>query len=101
MRELKYGDQMQDYTCNNGDSIIWIFPEIIHINKDILYEIEYQKINSSILSDLSCIYKVTYIKPVSEFIERINYIVNIFNQTNQADTFEKWFREHYKLLIIK
>ena len=41
MRELKYGDQMQDYTCGNGDSIKWIFPEIIHINKDTLYEVEY------------------------------------------------------------
>lgn len=43
MRELKYGDQMQDYTCGNGDSIKWIFPENIHIDKDTLYEVEYQK----------------------------------------------------------
>lgn len=101
MRELRYGDQMQDYVYGNGDSIKWIFPENVHIDKHILYEIKYQKINSSIPSDLSCIYKVTYIKPVSEFIERINYIVNIFNKMNQADAFEKWFREHYKLLVIK
>lgn len=101
MRELKYGSQMQDYTCSNGNSIKWIFPKIIHINKDTLYEIEYQKINSSIPSDLSCIYKVTYIKPVSALIERINYIVNVFNKMNQADSFEKWFRERYKLLVVK
>lgn len=101
MRELKYGDQMQDYTCCNGDSIKWIFPEIIHINKDTLYEVEYTESNNSDPSDFSCIYKVTYIKPVSTLVERINYIVNIFNKMNQADAFEKWFREHYKLLVIK
>lgn len=92
MRELRYGTQMQDYTCSNGNSIKWIFPGIIHINKDTLYEKEYQKINSSDPFDLSWIYKVTYIKPVSTLVERINYIVNIFNKINQADAFEKWFR---------
>ena len=101
MRELKYGDQMQDYTCGNGDSIKWIFPKIIHINKDTLYEVKYQVIDSADPSDFSCIYRVTYIKPVSTLVERINYIVNIFNKMNQADAFEKWFREHYKLLVIK
>lgn len=101
MRELKYGSQMQDYTCGNGDSIKQIFPEIIHINKDTLYEVEYKEIHASDPSDFSCIYKVTYIKPVSALIERINYIVNVFNQTNQADSFEKWFKEHYKLLVVE
>lgn len=101
MRELKYGDQMQDYTCGNGDSIKWIFPENIHIDKDTLYEVEYTESNNSDPSDFSCIYKVTYIKPVSALVERINYIVNIFNKMNQADAFEKWFRGHYKLLVIK
>lgn len=101
MRELKYGDQMQDHIYAYGDPIKWIFPEIIHINKNTLYEVEYQEIYASDPSDLSCIYKVTYIKPVSEFIERINYIVNVFNQTNQADSFEKWFKEHYKLLVVE
>lgn len=101
MRELKYGSQMQDYTYDNGDSIKWIFPEIIHINKDTLYEVEYTESNNSDPSDFSCIYRVTYIKLVSTLVERINYIVNIFNKMNQADAFEKWFREHYKLLVIK
>lgn len=101
MRKLKYGDQMQDYTFDNGDSIRWVFPENVHIDKDTLYEVEYQESNNSDPSDFSCIYKVTYIKPVSELVERINYIVNIFNKMNQADAFEKWFREHYKLLVAK
>lgn len=101
MIELKYGDQMQDYTCGNGDSIKWIFPKNVHIDKDTLYEVEYQESSSSDPFDLSCIYKVTYIKPVSALVERINYIVNIFNKMNQADAFEKWFREHFKLLIVK
>lgn len=101
MRELKYGSQMQDYTCGNGNSIRWVFPEIMHINKDTLYEVEYQESSSSNSSDFSRIYKVTYIKPVSALVERINYIVNIFNKMNQADAFEKWFREHYKLLVVK
>lgn len=101
MRELKYGDQMQDYTCGNGDSIRWVFPENVHIDKNTLYEVEYQESNNSDPSDFSCIYRVTYIKPVSTLVERINYIVNVFNQTNQVDTFEKWFREHYKLLVVK
>lgn len=101
MKELRYGTQMQDCTCGNGDSIRWVFPENVHISKDNLYEVEYQEINGSDPSDFSCIYKVTYIKPVSEFIERINYIVNIFNKMNQADSFEKWFRKRYKLLVIK
>lgn len=100
MRELKYGDQMQDYTCGNGDPIKWIFPENVHIDKNTLYEVEYQENSSSDPFDLSWIYKVTYIKPVSALVERINYIVNIFNKMNQADAFEKWFREHYKLLVI-
>lgn len=101
MRELKYGDQMQDYTCSNGDPIRWVFPENVHIYKDTLYEVEYTESNNSDPSDFSCIYKVTYIKPVSALVERINYIVNIFNKMNQADAFEKWFRGHYKLLVIK
>lgn len=101
MRELKYGDQMQDYTCGNGDPIKWIFPENVHIDKDTLYEVEYIESNNSDPSDCSCIYRVTYIKPVSTLVERINYIVNIFNKMNQADAFEKWFREHYKLLVVK
>ena len=101
MRELKYGSQMRDYTCGNGDSIKWIFSDNVHIDKDTLYEVEYQNSSSSDPSDFSCIYKVTYIKPVSTLVERINYIVNIFNKMNQADAFEKWFREHYKLLVVK
>ena len=101
MRELKYGSQMQDYTCGNGDSIKWIFPEIIHIDKDTLYEVEYQNSSSSDPSDFSCIYKVTYIKPVSTLVERINYIVNTFNKMNSADSFEKWLKERYKLLVVK
>lgn len=99
MRELKYGDQMQDYTCGNGDPIKWIFPENIYVDKDTLYEVAYQESNNSDPSDFSCIYKVIYIKPVSTLIEHINYIVNVFNQTNQMDIFEKWFKEHYKLLV--
>lgn len=101
MRELKYGSQMQDYTCDNRDSVKWIFPEIIHINKDTLYEVEYQEIHDSDPLNFSCIYRVTYIKPVSILVERINFIVNVFNKMNQADTFEKWFKEHYKLIPIK
>lgn len=92
---------MQDYTCGNGDSIKWIFPEIIHIDKDTLYEVEYQNSSSSDPSDFSCIYKVTYIKPVSALVERINYIVNTFNKMNSADSFEKWLKERYKLLVVK
>ncbi len=101
MRELRYGRHMLNYDCGNGDSIKWIFPENINIRTSTLYEVEYQEIDGSDPSDFSRIYKVAYIKPVSAFIERINYIVNVFNQTNQADTFEKWFREHYKLLVVK
>lgn len=101
MRKLRYGDQMQDYIPAYGDPIKWIFPENIHIDKDTLYEVEYQESSSSDPFDLSWIYKVTYIKPVSTLVECINYIVNIFNKMNQADAFEKWFREHYKLLVIK
>lgn len=97
MRELKYGDQMQDHFCAYGNPIKWVFPKNIYIDKESLYEVEYQESNNSD----SCIYKVTYIKPVSTLIERINYIVNIFNKMNQADTFEKWFRKHYKLLVVK
>ena len=101
MRELKYGSQMQDRIYAHGDPIKWIFPENVHIDKDTLYEVEYIESNNSDPSDFSCIYKVTYIKPVSILVERINYIVNIFNKMNQADAFEKWFREHYKLLVVK
>ena len=36
MRELRYGEQIQDYTCNAEYQIKWTFPENIHINK--LYE---------------------------------------------------------------
>lgn len=96
MRELRYGEQMQDYTCSTGYQIKWTFPEIMHINKDTLYEIEYQ-----VTKDYrQCVYKVTHIKPVNEFIERINFIVNMFNKMNQTDDFEKWFRERYKLLVV-
>lgn len=96
MRELRYGEKMQDYTCSTGYQIKWIFPENIHINKDTLYEIEYKvtKYYSQ------CVYKVTHIKPVSSLIERINFIVNMFNKMNQTDDFEKWFRERYKLLVV-
>lgn len=100
MRELRYGSQLQDYTCSNKCYIKFEFNELIHINKDTLYEVEYQKINNSNTSDFKIIYKVTYIKPVSSLIERINYIVNIFNKMNNADDFEKWFREHYKLQVM-
>lgn len=44
-------------------------------------------------------YKI-YIKPVNTFIERINFIVNMFNKMNETDDFENWFRERYKLLVI-
>lgn len=96
MRELRYGDQMQDYTYNAEYQIKWTFPKIMHINKDTLYEIEYQ-----VTKDYrQCVYKVTHIKPVSSLIERINFIVNIFNKMNETNDFEKWFKEHYKLLVI-
>ena len=96
MRELRYGEKMQDYTCSTAYQIKWIFPEIMHINKDTLYEIEYK-----VTKDYrQCVYKVTYIKPVSSLIERINFIVNMFNKMNQTDDFEKWFRERYKLLVV-
>ena len=36
MRELRYGDQMQDYTCSTGYQIKLIFPENVHIIKDTL-----------------------------------------------------------------
>ena len=95
MRKLRYGNEIQDFTCF-GYQIKWEFPEIIHINKDTLYEIEYKvtKIPNQ------CIYKVTYIKPVNELIERINFIVNMFNTMDEPSAFEEWFREHYKLLVI-
>ena len=96
MRELRYGDQIQDYTCNAEYQIKWTFPGNIHINKDTLYEIEYKVTKTQ----NQCIYKVTYIKPVNAFIERINFIVNMFNKMNQTDNFEKWFRERYKLLVV-
>lgn len=96
MRELRYGDQMQDYTCSTGYQIKWTFPENVHIIKDTLYKIEYQ-----VTKDYrQCVYKVTHIKPVSSLIERINFIVNMFNKMNQTDDFEKWFRERYKLLVV-
>ena len=96
MRELRYGDQIQDYTCNAEYQIKQTFPGNIHINKDTLYEIEYKVTKTK----NQCIYKVTYIKPVNAFIERINFIVNMFNKMNETDDFEKWFRERYKLLVI-
>ena len=92
---------MQDYTFCDGDSIKQEFPEPIHINKDILYEIEFNIIRDSNPSSFSCVYKVSYIKPVSSLIESINYIVNMFNDMHPTITFEKWFREHYKLQVIK
>ena len=96
MRELRYGDQIKDYTCNAEYQIKWTFPGNIHINKDTLYEIEYK-----VTKDYrQCVYKVTHIKPVSSLIERINFIVNMFNKMNQTDNFEKWFRERYKLLVV-
>lgn len=100
MRELRYGSEMQDYTCDNKCYIKWEFPEIIHINKDTLYEIEYKKIRKSDSSNIYCTYKVSYIKPVSAFIERMEFIFNMFNKINKASDFEKWFREHYKLQVI-
>ena len=48
----------------------------VHINKDTLYEIEYKVTKTQ----NQCIYKVTYIKSVNAFIERINFIVNMFNK---------------------
>lgn len=101
MRELRYGDQMQDHIYTYGDPIKWTFPKNTYIDKHILYEVEYQEMSSSNPSDFSRIYKVTYIKPASMLVERINYIINIFNTMEQADDFEKWFREHYKLLVIE
>ena len=89
MRELRYSDQMQDYTCSKGYQIKWTFPENIHINKDALYEIEYQVDTIQNKSSYSHVYKITYIKPV-----------NMFNKMNQTDDFEKWFRERYKLLVV-
>lgn len=97
MRELKYDFEMQD-GLYLGESIKWIFPKNVQISKDALYEVEYQIIKDT--QNSSCIYKVTYIKPVSSLIERINYIINTFNQTNKADDFEKWFRKRYKLQVI-
>lgn len=97
MRELRYGDQMQDYTYSTGYQIKWTFPENVHIIKDTLYEIEYQ-----VTKDYrQCVYKVTHIKSVSALVERINYIVNTFNKINSADSFEKWLNERYKLLVVK
>ena len=96
MRELRYGEQMQDYTFSTGYQIKWAFPENVRIIKDTLYEIEYQ-----VTKDYrQCVYKVAHIKPVSSLIERINFIVNMFNKMNETDDFEKWFRERYKLLVI-
>lgn len=89
---------MQDYTCYDGDYIKWEFSEPIHVNKDTLYEIEFDTCRPS---QFSCIYKVSYIKPVSPLIENITHIVNMFNDTHSTITFEKWFREHYKLQAIK
>lgn len=100
MRELKYGFEMRDYTCSTGYQIKWIFPENTHISKDNLYEVEYQVTTIQNKSSYSHVYKVTYINPVNEFIERINFIVNMFNKMNQPDDFEKWFRERYKLLVV-
>ena len=96
MRELRYGEKMQDYTCSSGYQIKWTFPENVHIIKDTLYAIEYQ-----VTKDYRpCVYTVTTIKCVNEFIERINFIVNMFNKMNQTDDIEKWFRERYKLLVV-
>ncbi len=97
MRDLKYDFEMRDFTCGNGYQIKWIFPENVHVNKDSLYEIEYKVTKTQ----NQCIYKATYIKPVSALVERINYIVNIFNKMNQTDAFEKWFRERYKLSVVR
>lgn len=74
MRELKYGFEMIDYTCSDGCQIKWIFPENTHISKDNLYEVEYQVTTIQNKSSYSHVYKVTYIKPVNEFIERIKLI---------------------------
>lgn len=98
MRELKYDIEMQDF-MGPGEYIKWVFPKNVHISKDALYEVEYQVIEDE--QNSSCIYKVTYIKPVSTLVERINYIINIFNQTNKAEDFDKWFKKHYKLQVIK
>lgn len=99
MKELKYGRQMRDRTLGNGDTIRWIFPENIHINDDILYEVECQENVSSDPSDFSILYKVIYIKPVSELIEHLQYIINTYKEMKQIDSFEKWFKEHYKLTV--
>ena len=96
MRELRYCDQMQDYICNAEYQIKQTFPENIHINKDTLYEIEYKVTKTQ----NQCLYQITYIKSVNAFIERINFIVNMFNKMNETDDFEKWFRERHKLLVI-
>lgn len=101
MKELRYGRNMLNYNLDNGDTVKWIFPENIHINNDILYEVEYQEIDSSDPSDFSRLYKVTYVKPVSKLIEHLHYILLIYEKMKQIDSFEKWFREHYKLKIIK
>ena len=69
MRELRYGEQMQDYTCSTGYQIKWTFPENVHIIKDTLYEIEYQ-----VTKDYrQCVYKVTHIKPVNEYTYEEGY----------------------------
>lgn len=101
MKELRYGRNMLNYNLGNGDIIKWIFSGNIHINNDTLYEVEYQEIDSSDPSDFSILYKVIYIKPVSELIEHLQYIINAYKKMKQTDSFEKWFREHYKLEIIK
>ena len=97
MRELRYGRHMLDYNFGNRDIIKWIFPENIHINTYTLYEVEYQVIED----EQNCIYKVTYIKPVSKLIEHLHYILLTYKEMKQINSFEKWFREHYKLQAIK
>lgn len=100
MKELRYGRHMLNYNLGNGDTVKWIFPENIHINNDTLYEVEYQEIDSSDLSDFSRLYKVTYVKPVSKLIEYLHYILLTYEEMKQIDYFEKWFREYYKLKVI-
>lgn len=101
MVDLLYGNQMKDKTFFNGDCRKWIFPKDCSIESETLYEVKYTIKQSGDLIDWNCLYTVTSIKPVSELVERINYIVNTFNKMNSADSFEKWLKERYKLLVVK
>lgn len=101
MKELKYGSEIQGFTITNGDFLKYILPENIYVDKDTLYEIEYQLFSCDDPKNFSHICKVIHIKPVSTLLQHINNIVNKFNKIEQSDTFIEWFREHYKLIIMK